>query len=255
MQKKLSYGGSFFPGCNCELNYYSLMKKIVCVLLAASVFSGCFDIYIYIIPLKDNSCIISERFSFGLEVLSLINSLSSMDSTGQMVKKAPSTPKQMMDSLLAGESKKDNDFEKLPGYLGHSMRDSLFDTTAFFITDVHVRSTDDVPAFINATQSDKNSPPDILIDLKVSHSQAVTKFDFAATKNKASTKDKANLLDMSKLEIGGFHIGILSDHLQPPGKKTALLSIPGGNEWFIPFKSLKNWEKVKTKKVEFLVKN
>src|SRR5690242_12983854 len=99
------------------------MKKIFCVLLAASLFSGCFDIYIYIIPLKDNSCIISERVSFGLEVLSLINSLSSMDSTGEVTKKIPPTPKEMMDSILAGESKKDNEVEKLPGYLGHSMRD------------------------------------------------------------------------------------------------------------------------------------
>ena len=223
--------------------------------LAASVFSGCFDVYVYLIPLKDNSYIISERISFGLETLSLLTSLSSMDSTGQIVKKIPPTPKQMMDSVLADESKKDNEYEKLPGYQSHTMRDSLFDTTAFFITDIHVRSADDLPAFINATQTDKNSPPDILIDLNVSHPKGMTKFNFAATKANAPAKDNSSILDLSKLEIGGFHLGVLSANLQPPGKKTALKPIPGGYEWPIPFNSLKNWEKVKTKKVEFLVRN
>ncbi|MFI5264964.1 MAG: hypothetical protein ACHQM6_10655 [Candidatus Kapaibacterium sp.] len=231
------------------------MKKILCVLLAASVFSGCFDIYIYLIPLKDNSYIISERVSFGLEVLTMINSLSSMDSSGQSTQKVTPTPKQMMDSILAGESKKDNDFEKLPGYLTHSMRDSLFDTTAFFITDVHVKSADDIPDFINATQSDKNSPPDILINLKVSHPKGVTKFDFAAIKNKKPADNNSNIIDMAKLETGGFHIGVLSENLQPPNTKAALKSIPGGNEWFIPFNSLKNLDKVKMKKVQFVVRN
>jgi len=231
------------------------MKKIICILFTALVFSGCFDIYIYVIPLKDNSYIISERVSFGLEVLSLINSLSSMDSTGQITKKIPPTPQQMMDSILAGESKKDNDYEKLPGYLSHTLRDSLFDTTAFFITDIHVKSADDIPAFINATQSDKNSPPDLIIDLNVSHPEGMTKFDFAAIKGKAPAKENANIIDMSKLESGGFHIGVISENLQPPSSKTALKSITGGYDWFIPFKSLQKWEKVKTKKVQFLVRN
>jgi hypothetical protein len=231
------------------------MKKIFCILFAASVFSGCFDIYIYVIPLKDSSYIISERVSFGLEVLTMINSLSTMDSTGQNTQKVAPTPKQMMDSILGGESKKDNEFEKLPGYLSHSMRDSLFDTTAFFITDVHVRSADDLPDFLNATQSDKSSPPDLTVDLKVSHPGGMTKFDFVATKSKKPSKDNSNIIDMAKLESGGFHIGVLSENLQPPDKKTTLKSIPGGLEWHIPFKSLKNWEKVKSKKVEFLVRN
>jgi hypothetical protein len=178
-----------------------------------------------------------------------------MDSTGQSTQKVTPTPKQMMDSMLVGESKKDNDFEKLPGYLNYSKRDSLFDTTAFLITDIHVKSADDLPAFINATQADKNSPPDLLIDLNVSHPNGMTKFDFVVTKSKTPAKDNANMIDMSKLESGGFHIGVLSENLQPSGKKTMLKPVPGGSEWLIPFKSLKNWGKVKTKKVEFLVRN
>ena len=231
------------------------MKKLFCVLIAASVFSGCFDIYVYFIPLKDNSYVISERVSFGLEVLTLISSFRTMDSTFQSTQKDSLTPKQMMDSLLAGESKKDNDFEKLSGYLGYSKRDSLFDTTAFLITDIHVKSADDLTDFMKATQSDKNSLGDISVDLKVSHPEGKTKFEFAATKSKKPSKDNANMIDLAKLETGGLHIGVLSENLQPPGKKTALKSIPGGAEWFIPFKSLKNWGKVKTKKAEFLVRN
>ncbi len=230
------------------------MKKIFCILFIAFVLSGCFDIYVYIIPLKDNSYILSERVSFGLDVLTLIGSLNSMDSMDLSAKKEIPTPKQMMDSMLAHESGKDSAFEKLPGYLGYSKRDSLFDTTAFFITDIHIRSADDIAEYMKDAQSEKNTSGELTVDLKVSHPEGMTKFDFVASKGKTRKKDNSNIIDMSKLESGGLHIGVLSENLQPPPAKTAIKPIPGGYEWFIPFTSLKNWERVKTKKVQFLVK-
>ncbi len=231
------------------------MKKILSVLFIAFVFSGCFDIYIYLIPLKDNSYIVSQRVSFGLDVLKGLNSLSTMDSTGQTTQKEMPTPKQMMDSIMAGESKKNNDFEKLPGYLSHSMRDSLSDTTAFFITDIHIKSADDLPALFKTIQSDSSSPADLSIALNVSHPDGMTRFDFAAIKNNVAPENNANVVDMAKLVIGGFHIGVISDRLIPNATKTPRKEISGGSEWFIPFKSLKDWAKVKPKNMQFLVRD
>jgi len=227
------------------------MKKIFCVLFFAVIFSGCFDVYIYLIPLKDNSYIVSQRLSFGLDVLKAFNSLRSMDSTGQSTQKETLTPQQMMDSIMMS-AKNDTAYTMLPGYLGHSLRDSLFDTTAFFITDIHVKTADDVAAFIKAAQSDKSSPSDLSIGLAVSHPNGMTKFEFTAKKNEAPPENNS-MLDISKFETGGFHVGMLSENYQSPQAKTLLKPIPGGSEWFIPFKSLKNWKKVKTKKVEFIV--
>ena len=179
-----------------------------------------------------------------------------MDSTGQSTQKTTPSPKEMMDTILSGEFKKDNEFEKLPGYLSHSLRDSLFDTTAFFIADIHVKSADELPSFVNAMQADKSSPPDLLINLHLTHPDGQTKFDFAAIKGKKNANDSSNnIIDLSKLVIGGFHVGVLSENLQHPKVKTSLKSIPGGYEWYIPFKSLGHWGKVKTKKVQFLVRN
>jgi len=237
------------------------MKKIFCILFVATVFSGCFDVSIYFIPQKDHSYIVSQRTALSTSFLTMMNSLNDSLNLGEKKPTDTAMIRKMMDSIILSESKKDKGFDKLPGYLSHSVRDSIADSTVFVFIDVHVANADALPPFMKALQeptkdsSGASTPSELTFDLKVSHLSGTTKFDLTAVRKKKPSADDMNLWDLPDFKGKGMHVGVISANLLPPQAKSPLRSVPGGNEWFIPFETLKDWKDGKTKKAVFVVKD
>jgi hypothetical protein len=231
---------------------YFLLGVICC----AVFFSGCIDIYFDIIHHIDNTYTLRRTIVLGQDFIGQMGYLQALvhDSTEVSL--------QSVADSIAGEFKNEKAiYVKYPGVLAYDLRDSVHDTTAFIITEIHLRDVKLLSElgnehFFSLQQEDKPGS-NRTIQLKTASAKGKTTFDFLLMPEKdlgALTKEDKETYAQY---FGNHRIAfrIFSPDLIRPNPSKEVLEIAGGEEWQVPFTTFPAITKTHPKKVRFTLRN
>ena len=232
------------------------MKKLFFFCAASLIlFSGCIDIYFDIIRHNDGSYTMKRTLVLGQDFLGQMQQFQSMaHDTTQFSLKATA------DSIM-GEFKNEKDiYLKYDGVTSYNLYDSTKDSLAYIISEVTIKDKSLLDELANEhflSMKEKDQPgANRTLQLKLSSAKKKTTLEASLVPQKDLNSMSGEDIKLFNQYFGthAIHFRVFSPNLDPNISKD-LTTLPGGQEWKIPFSVFPTIKKGSLKKVKFVIKD
>ncbi len=216
--------------------------------------SGCLDVYIDIIVHQDGSYTIRKMAAIEQSLFDRLNSIQHLTDSSKNISR-----EQMIDTMKNSMQWERPVLEKIKGVTSYDLRDSIHDSTVYFITEIAATkkvALDGLITTLFKSLDGKEHPtdpntPSLTFKVVSKGNKKIMTVAIPTGKKKPSSEEDKKMVE-SMFGRHGFHFRVFSpDLLQSSDHNLTVIS--DGLSWDVPLASLADPSTMRTKSVKFIL--